>query len=557
MSTTTGPPRDANLAAILGESTAESKWLRWVDQIATHAGDMVNPILVKETRQALKSRQFVVTFSLLLFTAIAWTIAGTLLLMPQIYFLPSGPTLLTGYYLVLAVPMLLVVPLAAYRSLEGEIDDGTLELLSVTSLSPRQIVLGKLGSAALQMMMYFVALFPCVAYAYTLRGVDLPTLAILMGLLVVFGLTQTVVAVFFAPMARARSSQVSTLLVVMALLLGGEFGAGTIAINLINYGNPLNAQETGFFIVAVALFTVSIAMVLLIATAAQLTPESENRSTSIRVMLMVHQLIIVGLAAYAPALDFDLALATVWFLAAHLIVTWIVCGSLMAAEASTMTPRIRRELPGTFLGRLFLIWFTPGPATGLVFAMANLAIGLLLMNDLFVRVLNMDGSPFGVGIRQKTLQTTLLLLMSYLCIALVGVRVIVALLRVRNTVRVGVGLAALAVTLLLMTLVPYSIGLHLSDYRQYSYSLWQISNWVWTLGQALDNALPIEAFWSVLILGGSAFFGHLLLMGRTVLPQRLVTPERVLEERRRMEKVSREEPVPIDPLGLGTSADAV
>lgn len=557
MSTTVKPPRDANLAAILGESTAEPPWLRWVDRIATRAGDAVNPILIKETRQALKSRQFVVTFSLLLFAAIAWTIAGSLLLMPQIYFLPSGPTLLTGYYLVLAVPMLLVVPLAAYRSLEGEIDDGTLELLSVTSLSPRQIVLGKLGSAALQMMLYFVALFPCVAYAYTLRGVDLPTLAILMGLLVVFGLTQTVVAIFFAPMARARSSQVSTLLVVMGLLIAGEFGAGSMAISLINYGNPFNAQQTIFFVVAVILFTVSIAMILLMATAAQLTPESENRSTSIRVMLMVHELIVVGIAAYSLSLEYELALAIVWFLTAHLIVSWIACGALMSAEASTMTPRIRRELPGTFLGRLFLIWFTPGPATGMVFALANLAVVLVVMNEIFIQVLQMDTSAYGIGMPAQVVQGALLLLVSYLCIALVGVRIIVALLRLRNTVRVGVGLAALAVTLLLMTLVPYSIGLHLNDYRQYPYSLWQITNWVWTLGQALDNTLPIEALWSVVILGGLAFFGHLLLMGRTVLPQRLVTPARVLEERRRIDKEYSAEPPPTDPLGLGTSADAV
>ena len=75
--------------------------------------------------------------------------------------------MMLGYYFVLALPMLLVVPLAAYRSLECEIDDGTLELLSITSLSPWQIVLGKLASAMLQMMLYFVVLFPCIAYAYT------------------------------------------------------------------------------------------------------------------------------------------------------------------------------------------------------------------------------------------------------------------------------------------------------------------------------------------------------------------------------------------------------
>ncbi len=268
MSAALNDPKDANLAAILGESQAEPKWLRRVDRWAKLAGDAINPILVKETRQALKSRQFVVTFSLLLFAAMSWTIVGSLFLMPQIYFLPSGPTMLIGYYLVLAVPMLLVVPLAAYRSLEGEIDDGTLELLSVTSLSPRQIVLGKLGSAALQMMLYFVALFPCVAYAYTLRGVDLPTLGLLMAMLIVFGLTLTVVAIFFAPMARARSTQVSTLLCVMGTLIAGEIGTGSLAIGLIQEGNPLPSSVTVFMLLSVLMFAVSLSAVLLMATSA-------------------------------------------------------------------------------------------------------------------------------------------------------------------------------------------------------------------------------------------------------------------------------------------------
>ena len=130
-------------------------WMCWVDDWSERIGDRLNPILVKETRQALKSRQFVITFGVLLVAALGWTVIGSLMLMPQIYTQPSAQRMLTGYYITLAIPMLLVVPLAAYRSLEGEIDDGTLELLSITSLGPWQIVLGKLASASLQMVLYW------------------------------------------------------------------------------------------------------------------------------------------------------------------------------------------------------------------------------------------------------------------------------------------------------------------------------------------------------------------------------------------------------------------
>ena len=94
--------------------------------------------------------------------------------------------------------MVLVVPLAAHRSLAAEVDDGTLDLLSVTNLAPLQIITGKLASAGLQMMLYFVTLFPCVAFCYVLRGVDLLTIASVLGLTVIVASLLTVVGLFLA-----------------------------------------------------------------------------------------------------------------------------------------------------------------------------------------------------------------------------------------------------------------------------------------------------------------------------------------------------------------------
>ena len=70
--------RDANLMAIFSSEEAKRSpsWLDRIDEWATRAGDAINPILVKETRQALKSRQFVATFGLLLFASLAWTSAA-------------------------------------------------------------------------------------------------------------------------------------------------------------------------------------------------------------------------------------------------------------------------------------------------------------------------------------------------------------------------------------------------------------------------------------------------------------------------------------------------
>ena len=37
-------------------------------------------------------------------------------------------------------------------------------------------------------------------------------------------------------------------------------------------------------------------------------------------------------------------------------------------RTAALSPRVKRDLPQTLLGRIFLTWFAPGPGTGYMFA---------------------------------------------------------------------------------------------------------------------------------------------------------------------------------------------
>src|SRR5690349_13670519 len=100
------------------------------------ASDWLSPILVKEARQSLKSLQFLVIFSLVLVCSWAWSFFP----LDDGYSMLAGTVRLMGYFVILAFPLLVVVPFLAFRSLAVEREDGTYELLTVTSLSPDQIV---------------------------------------------------------------------------------------------------------------------------------------------------------------------------------------------------------------------------------------------------------------------------------------------------------------------------------------------------------------------------------------------------------------------------------
>ncbi len=87
----------------------------------------------------------------------------------------------------------------------------------------------------------------------------------------------------------------------LSILIASEFALGSLAIELIQYGNPLSGEETVFMIVSVLAIGVTAAAILLTATAAKLTPESENRSTGIRIAILAHMFCVIAVASFAVA----------------------------------------------------------------------------------------------------------------------------------------------------------------------------------------------------------------------------------------------------------------
>ena len=123
----------------------------------------------------LKSRQFVITFSLVLLCGWLWSIIGIAPVGPEVYYSFDGPEMFYGYYVILAFPLIVIVPYGAFRSLAGEREDRTYELLSITA-PPARNCERKAGHVTVQMLVYLSAISPCLAFTYMLRGIDIVTI---------------------------------------------------------------------------------------------------------------------------------------------------------------------------------------------------------------------------------------------------------------------------------------------------------------------------------------------------------------------------------------------
>ena len=135
----------------------------------------------KKPGQAMKSRHFALTLYCYCSAAGSSPSAGSPLSDPAFTTRPQAAPCLTAYYMVLIFPLVVVVPFSAFRSLSAERDENTYDLLRVSSLTPRQIITGKLASSIVQMGVYFSAVAPCLAFTYLLRGIDILTIALFLS----------------------------------------------------------------------------------------------------------------------------------------------------------------------------------------------------------------------------------------------------------------------------------------------------------------------------------------------------------------------------------------
>jgi hypothetical protein len=525
-------PVPAEQAADPHNTAAAGRWRR-IEHLLDRLGDRLNPILVKEARQAMKSKQFIITFSLLLICGWLWTILFISFGVPAIFYAPVGPGVLMGYYIVLSVPLLIVVPYAAFRSLAAEREDGTYELLSITSLSARQIVLGKLGSAILQMMVYYSALAPCIAFTYLLRGIDIVTIGLFLGYSFLASLLLCMFGLMMATVTRARHWQVLLSVVFVMALLVFTFVWDFAFLSFFMSGGSFPLDAPDFWVANVCLlsFYLPAVTLFLFLAAGQVTFASENRSTPIRIVLIVPQLMIVGWMIYYWLHFSQNEILFVW--ACLGAIYWAIAAAFLTGETAQLSPRAMRQLPQSLLGRMLFTWFNPGSGTGYVFAMLNL---LAIMGTGWIAVTYgyLNGYEYLPDLTRWFSFTICLLgyVMGYLGLVRLGI------IGLRRAAPVGLMAAFLCqvITILCGVLFPLLIQALISwgDYTTFEYSLLQLTNFFWTLYEVLNTSGFGGSELAVLVgtVGGMIFLVNLLVAAREVEHVRQAIPQRVVEDER-------------------------
>lgn len=254
---------------------------------AANLHERLNPMLVKEVRQAIRGRTFRSSFLMILVIAAIISATALTRIDPDNEFSlsRSGPNFFFPLFLLFMFCCLVVVPVQANRTMAAERDEKTFDALIISGLRPSQIVSGKWLSAAVTKLLFLTSLLPFFATASTLYGLDL-LMAFTVILLAFFGgLVLSLLGIMMACLANNRTMAALLQMLFLAACGLSLMGLGSFAGSLF-FGFGAGFSSTGEFVTVIGLILAAASFALLwlhgVAVAAISHPE-ENGMLRVRV----------------------------------------------------------------------------------------------------------------------------------------------------------------------------------------------------------------------------------------------------------------------------------
>ncbi|HEU4892324.1 MAG TPA: hypothetical protein VFT47_12290 [Vicinamibacterales bacterium] len=256
--------------------------------------DWLSPIVVKEVRQMVRSREFVFAFATSLLAALAVAFYGAVTAVGR-----SGTTgagTFAALMVCLTVLGLLVVPVSAFSALRNERLEQTLDLVTVTALSPRRVVIGKLVAQAVKLTTLFAAMSPFLAMSFLLGGIDFVTILLSLGVLFVWSIWAAAVSLFLSTVFKSRAMS-GVLFGVVALAGFFLLSVSRVPFLLMRSGSVFGPAGRSSFWWALAMVMsgcIAVTCNLILLAENRLAVPTENRVTPVRLGFLAQFLLIVG-----------------------------------------------------------------------------------------------------------------------------------------------------------------------------------------------------------------------------------------------------------------------
>jgi hypothetical protein len=335
---------------------------------------------VDSLQKSLKSRTFIIALLLVLALAVLWTFYGISRLGPNAAYGAVGPEMFYGYFVILAFPLLLVVPMLAHSRATSD----WMHRNSRTLVRPqeRRMLCGQLIGSLAQILIFTSAVAPCLSFCALLRGIDVGGIAWFVAWAIFASLFLSICAFWDAATFPRKRRRVVSLL--MAIALCAVFLSASRGAHLLLAGGGVPLESIDFWTNNLAAFLALSTTFALIyfAAAGQLLSPAQRTSTALRIVMLLQQTLLAAWAgaAYFHAIhSYSLHVnRIIEYFAEISMIYWFVMGVAMLGE-STALPQPGRSTPRqSLLGLALFRLFGSGPATGFMFSIGSAAAAALL-----------------------------------------------------------------------------------------------------------------------------------------------------------------------------------
>jgi hypothetical protein len=514
-------------------------WQRWWSWLSERA----NPIVVKEARQSLNSRQFTLCFAITLIAVLTWTLFAIVIQLPQMYYVPGGQLMLSGFMVILAFPLLLVIPFSAFRSMVIESEERTFELVSISALSAGQIVNGKMFSAVLQSLVYLSTLTPCFVITYLLRGVALSSIIYYLLFTLLQSLLLTAIGIFVASVGRLKFLQVIASIFMLGLLLLVIIYWCAFSISTLVWWSSMG-KFGPIVCCALASITAVLLPVLLRSATAAIDFPSENHALPLRIRMLLLIAVCMGWALWTTVVveqeDFGI------FMVVCFLILFLTAGAFVSSERGVLSMRAQRTLPTTLVGRLWMTWFYPGAGLGYLFLVSlytSCQAAWIILGEVgitfpieakdiyFVDRLATGLFSWATSLDPSQLTTTALAAWSYFVFYSGLNRLLMMAIPKRIVGRMVIGPILQALVVLAGCLLPLTVVMLVNEFKPFDYGWHHALNIPWTLIEINTQAQStLESVAIIFVLAALMLGINILLCGRDVMLVRVNLPERLQSE---------------------------
>jgi hypothetical protein len=342
-------------------------------------GDAMNPIAIKELRQAVRGRFVVAMLSLSLIAEMLSVLIATMnqkLDSGSLERSPAGAGLFVTLFTVLFLFCVVFIPMYCGLRLMRERSDTNIDLVFITTIKPRSIILGKLLAAAALAGLLFSASMPFLVFSYVLRGIDFITILVTatFGFVIIVG--QCVLGLFIGAIPASRPFKLilgifalTTTLIVYSTLL-------SFTSRIVFYGGATRFlgitvwQMLGIGLLL--LFTID--FVLLVATTALISPPAANRALPLRTLLAILWAVTYAACFWSAVHFHQPTVLTVWAIAQLSVAALVLFSAI--GEREEWGPRVARTIPRRFVARLAAFPFFSGGG-GTLWALGAMAATLV------------------------------------------------------------------------------------------------------------------------------------------------------------------------------------